>query len=63
MIITFTQLCVGIVIVGAVGIVTFMSNLLEKDSETYLIGWMISTIGFGVCLTVILYLTGIISKI
>jgi hypothetical protein len=45
--ITFTQLCVRIIMVAVVGIVTF-------------IGWMISTIGLGVCLTTILYLTGLI---
>ena len=60
MAITFSQVCVGIFMVIAVGIVTgLFSYILDKD-DWPLIGWMINTIGFGVCLTMLLYLTGVL---
>jgi len=59
----FTQICVGIVILILLFIVTSIIALLlaGKDEECIgTIAWIISTLGFGICLTILLYQNGII---
>ena len=59
----FVKFCVGLVIClllyiasGIVGIICAVKN----DEAAYIISWIVSTIGFGVCLTILLYQNGII---
>ncbi len=64
----FTQICVGVVMVAIVCAVTWFINVMKDPNSAYLndydpsfiIAWLISSIGFGVCLTVILYQNGIL---
>ncbi len=61
----FTQICVGIVLIILICIATFIiGNVIEwlNESEGLVnfFSWLISSIGFGICLTIILYQNGII---
>ena len=63
----FTQFCVGLVITILVGVAVFVMSLIlcgmfhyDRDEQIYFGGWLVSTIGFGVCLTILLYQNGII---
>ena len=58
----FVKFCVGLVICilahlssGTVGV--FSS---DNKEDGYIISWIVSTIGFGVCLTILLYQNGVI---
>ena len=61
----FVQFCVGaiisILLYLASGMVGVLFSWNKNDDEAvYMIAWIISTIGFGVCLTMLLYQNGII---
>ena len=63
----FTQFCVGLVITVLIGIVAFLISLIfcamfhtDRDEQIYFGGWLVSSIGFGICLTILLYQNGII---
>ena len=63
----FTQFCVGLVITVLSGIASFLISLIfcgifhhDRDDQIYFSTWIVSTIGFGVCLTILLYQNGII---
>lgn len=61
---TFTAICVGIVIFIAVVLLTgavswFLAWLNDDDWELAVLGaWIASALGLAVCLTKLLYLTG-----
>lgn len=61
---TFTVLCVGIVIFIAIMLLTgavswFLAWLDDDDWKlAVLVAWIASALGFAVCLTKLLYLTG-----
>ena len=63
----FVQFCVGVVITILVFLITLLLSLVTtgisnftKDENIYFGGWLFSTFGFGICLTVLLYQNGII---
>lgn len=58
---TFTNMCVGLVICILVLIVSGVFSALASttDDSTFL-GWVVSSIGFGSCLTILLVEHGII---
>lgn len=61
----FQKICVGIVVILFICIVTLLIGVgIEsyKHDEAYsdCVLWLISSIGFGVCLTIILYQNGVI---
>lgn len=63
---TFASICVGAVITVLILVLTFLYGLLVKwasgsKEELSLLPWVVSSIGFGVCLTILLYQNGIIS--
>lgn len=60
----FTQTCVGIVLSFFICMATFLIGKVvgwigDEDFGIFF-SWFISSIGFGVCLTMILYQNGII---
>ena len=61
---TFTSMCVGAVIIIAILIITGLigafSEWLDYNDEFTFLAWIICAIGFGVCLTILLYQNGII---
>lgn len=57
---TFTYFCVGLVVFLLVLAVTWMfSEYIYNDSD-YLMGWIISSTGFAICLTLLLIQNDII---
>lgn len=60
----FTYLCVSIVITFIVLAVTaVIDSIIDKeasDLNRLIVGWIVSSIGFGTCLTFILYQNGIL---
>lgn len=61
----FTQLCVGIVLTFLICIATFLIGKaigwrVEHKTFGILFSWFISSIGFEVCLAIILYQNGTI---
>lgn len=60
----FTYLCVSIVVVLIILLMTAVINgIVDKESpysNRFIIGWIISSVGFGTCLTFILYQNGIL---
>ena len=61
----FAQLCVGIVITVGLALVSggagCLSTIGSNDDTWVVVSWMISTIGFGICLTILLFQNGLIS--
>lgn len=61
---TFVHFCVGAVICAVIFIVTgfmgWMSSINEFKDDGAPISWAISTFGFAICLTILLYQNGII---
>jgi len=64
---TFTQFCVGLVITVLVFVVAFLIGLIfcemfhyDRDEQFYFGAWLVSSIGFGICLTMLLYQNGVI---
>ena len=64
---TFAQFCVGVVTTIFVGIAAFIISLIffgifhcDKDDQIYFGAWIVSSIGFGVCFTMLLYQNGMI---
>lgn len=59
---TFESFCVGLIITLLILVITlFIGILLEDNNEdASMYGWMINGIGFGICLTIILYQNGVI---
>ena len=55
----FTNICVGIVITAVIFIVTGLFVVLFDDAE-YLYAWILSSLGFGICLTVLLFQAGVV---
>jgi predicted permease len=60
---TFTQVCVGMVIcLGLLFITGLFGKLIswttDDESMWFFISWFFSTIGFAVCLTIVLYIKG-----
>lgn len=61
---TFTVICVGIVIFIAVVLLTgavsrFLAWVIEEEWDfAVFVAWIASALGFAVCLTKLLYLTG-----
>lgn len=59
----FTMFCVGIVITVVVGVISLVIGFLfgyGDDDARCELTWIISTIGFGICLTILLYQNGVI---
>ena len=58
----FEEICVTIVIILAIGCVTFLMDVITNgdDYRSMIMAWIISTIGFGVCLTELLIQKGVI---
>lgn len=54
----FTRVCVMIVIFIIIVIITGIPNLIDNDWNGT--GWLLSSLGFAVCLTILLYEKGII---
>lgn len=56
----FVIFCVGFVITLVIMVVTFLLNLLLEDchSDDVLYAWISSSIGFGICLTILLVQNG-----
>lgn len=60
---TFSMICVGLVIIVAIlGISALLGFLISDctDDEMYVMGWLINGFCFGVCLTILLYQNGIL---
>lgn len=60
---TFSIACVGIVIVLLILISTCFIGIVsgsDDDRSGFIIAWVLSSIGFGVCLTALLVQNGII---
>lgn len=57
---TFTNLCVFIVLFAAILAVTWMIGEYIYNDCDYIMGWIISTFGFAICLTWLLIQNGII---
>ena len=64
---TFIHICVGFVITiaillatGCFGFLIDRANGSCDDTEMWLLAWAISSIGFAVCLTILLFQNGII---
>lgn len=64
---TFVQFCVGLVITALVGFAVFLISLIfcgichcDRDDQIYFGSWIVGSIGFGVCLTILLYQNGVI---
>ena len=60
---TFSIACVGIVIVLLILIGTCFIGIVsgsDDDRSGFIIAWVLSSIGFGVCLTALLVQNGII---
>lgn len=59
---TFSSFCVGCIIIIIIAAVTFLLDRIlsfdTNDSGFY--SWLINSIGFGVCLTILLYQNGVI---
>lgn len=59
----FVQMCVAIVMTAIVCVVSGFINVIVDEAAQYsnrhIVAWLISSIGFGICLTVILYQNGI----
>ena len=63
---TFTSFCVGAIITFGILFATGFFGLIgasmhEEPDDSYFLSWMTSTIGFGVCLTILLYQNGILN--
>ena len=58
----FIEFCVGFVIILLIMIVTGLTGWITSMNDADSIGfsWIVSSIGFGICLTVLLYQNGII---
>lgn len=59
---SFSIFCVGIVIVFAVFVISYlMSRIAWGSSVDDFAGlWAVSSIGFGICITILLYQNGVI---
>ena len=55
---TFTMMCVGIVIIIGVLVLSALPSLIMEDE--WLNSWILSAIACGVLLTIVLYQNGII---
>ena len=56
---TFIQFCVGVVVTLIIGLATLFFSAIVDDDEFFL-SWLVSTIGFGVCLTILLFQNGVL---
>lgn len=58
----FIKFCVGLVVCILAHLSSGTVGMLSADNEKdgCVISWIVSTIGFGVCLTVLLYQNGVI---
>ena len=58
----FVRFCVGLVICVLIYLASGTVGMLssDKDESMYIISWIVSTIGFGICLTILLYQNGVI---
>ena len=58
------QICVAIAMAAIVCTISGFINVIVDEAAQYsnrcIVAWLISSIGFGVCLTVILYQNGIL---
>ena len=60
---TISPICVGgVIIIAFPFLITYMLNdVLEEDLDrSFFFGWFLSTIGFGICLIILLYQNGIV---
>lgn len=59
---TFSSFCVGLVITILIAAVTLLLDNILSDSnnENGMFAWIINSLGFGVCLTILLYQNGVI---
>ena len=62
---SFTSICVGFVIIIAIMIITGLMGAfwgwMTEDSDDWGFGaWIVCALGFGICLTILLYQNGII---
>lgn len=60
---TFSMICVGLVIIVAILGISALLGFLISDcttAEMYVMGWLINGFCFGVCLTILLYQNGIL---
>lgn len=60
--ITFEMCCVCVVIILLIAVITALSGFVMVDDydSFYLAGWILSSIGFGICLTILLYQNGVL---
>lgn len=58
----FVKICIGLVVCILTHLSSSTVGMLSSDNEKdrCVISWIVSTIGFGVCLTVLLYQNGVI---
>lgn len=62
---SFVHVCVGIVVTIAIFLVTFIfnavvTNEVDINNVKWRLAWFVSAIGFGICLTMLLFQNGII---
>ena len=60
----FTYLCVSIVVTLIIFVITAAIDAIVDEESPHLdrliVGWIISSVGFGTCLTFVLYQNGIL---
>ncbi len=66
----FVHICVGLVITLAIMVVTFLFCMLmarinsgsggTDPNEAVFFAWFFSSVGFGICLTILLFQNGVI---
>ena len=57
---SFTEVCVFIVITLAIAFVTFLMHAILDDDDCMILPWIVCAIGFGGCLTIVLIQNGVI---
>ncbi len=59
---SFSIFCVGIVIVFAVFVISYVMSCIAWGAsvDDFAGPWAVSSIGFGICITILLYQNGVI---
>ena len=62
---TFSAFCTGVVVTMLLGLFIFINGIImagfnTNDRTPWIISWILSTLGFGICFTLLLYQNGVL---